>query len=214
MAESEALYNDAQANEILRTAVRLAAPGEITFEELALAAAELGISRDELKDAEAEYRKKVSEAGQREEFRHMQRHQLFSFILHIGIIALILSLIAIFDIRRFALVSIAIIVAVCIPLIIWRDRRLKDETRPSYERAYENWQRKKKIWLRPEDAREEMIAALQGKLSLAERLERGDPRTLMCRRLVRKFGYDKKRVRSIVNAYLTEHPEFEEQFGK
>ena len=65
MALSQNLYTDEQSNEIVRTAVRLAARDEISFDELVAAGKELGISPEEMQEAETRYRHQVSEAGLR-----------------------------------------------------------------------------------------------------------------------------------------------------
>jgi hypothetical protein len=212
MSQSEALYNDAQANEILRTAVRLAAPGEITFEEMVAAAAELGISRDELKDAEAQYQRNSSEVGQREEFKEMQKLELRSFGFHVGFIAAIVLLIVLIDFRHWTLYALPLLGLLWLALFLWKKHFLESDS-PKHERDFQNWQRRKKIWLRPEQAQDKVSEALKPRLSLGEKLEQGTPRFLMEKRLRKKLGYDKKRARSVVEGYLKEHPEFEETFG-
>ena len=213
MSQSEALYSDAQANEILRTAVRLAAPAEITFDEMVAAAKELGISREELKEAEEKYRISTTEAGQREEFSLMQKREVHAFAFHIGFIALIVAVIVVFDLPKYLIAfALPVLILAAIGAVYWRRAYLLSDS-PKHEESFQNWQRRKKIWLRPERAREMVEEVFSTPLSLYEKLENGDPRHLMRKRIRKKFGYDRRRAKAIVDAYCLEHPDAEENFG-
>jgi hypothetical protein len=208
---NELRYNDEQANEIVRTAVRLAAPGEITFEEMVLAAAELGISRDELAEAEAKYRYQTSEAGQREEFRVMQRHQVKSIGFQLIVVAAILALIIFVDAPKIILVTIAIVIPVVAALFLIFRAKILDAERPAYEQAYQRWQRQKRCFLRPEETQEHVLKVLKADLTYAERLNEDEPRKRLRLRLQKRLLFDKKRALEIVDAYLLEHPEVASQ---
>ena len=213
MSSSDAIYSDAQANEILRTAVRLAAPGDITFDEMVRAAKELGISRDELKEAEERYKQICSDTGQRDMFREMQKHEIKAFSFRMGLLALLLTLIVFIDLRE-AFLFLFPVLLLAWGLAAYLKWRFVTRESPKHEEAFLDWQRKKKLWLRPEDAKQVVDELFAQRLSLGERLENKSTRDLMRKRLREKFGYDRKRTIAVVDAYLAEHPELESRFGK
>lgn len=211
--QTESLYSDVQANEILRTAVRLAAPGEITFQELMQAAAELGISGDELKSAEAKYLENTSEAGQIAEFRRMQRKQIAAGLFDIFVVAAIIGLIAFFDLPKYRLALLGIIVLVAGAVAIYRYRQHADFESEKEQAAFREWQRKKQVWLRPERARDIVHEELNRERSIAERYEAARPRAMLEMRLRERMGYDRKRARTVLDAYLRENPELQARWG-
>jgi len=213
MDQTQALYDDAQANEILRTAVRLAAPGEITFEEMVAAASELGISRDELKDAEARYRENSSEEGLKAAFRKMQHHEFHLSIFHAGLLAGIALLIILIDVREFALYATPIVLAIAGVFLALRYRVLHDFGSARNRKAFGEWLKRKDVWLRPEQAKEIVDQIMEDKLE--HRLIGFDsPKKRVIRSLIDRFGYDKKRALAVYKAYLREHPEVEVKLGR
>jgi hypothetical protein len=211
MEPAKAVYSDEQANEILRTALRLAAPDEITFEELVCAAAELGIPRSDLHEAEERFRQNSSEAGLRREFAQMQRLELRAFGLHTAIYALVAGLIIGFELEKQRLYLIPVVVGAWLALILWKKRDLKKPS-PKHEQQYENWIRRKHVWLRPERAAEIVRDELLRPLGAIDRIDGGSPRSMMGRRLRQRLGYDRKRAKAVVKAFLVENPGIEEQY--
>jgi hypothetical protein len=209
MSETEALYDDEQANEILRTAVRLAAPAEISFDEIALAAAELGISRDELKDAEAKYKINSSEEGQKAAFRLMQEHEFRHSAFHAGLIAIVGLLLIIFEVPQLVWYLLGVMaLGICVYLI-QRYRTLHNEKAAKYQRAFYEWQRKKTVWLRPERAKEIVDSVFESALVRPGHLTDGPLRPRIIDQLRDRLGYDKKRAQAVFEAYVREHPEVE-----
>ena len=213
MSAVEISYSDEQANEILRTAVRLSAPSEIGFEELVAAAKELGISRDELKEAEAKYRQMTSDPGQRETFKEMQKRELHAFSFRIFLIALIAALLAIFDLPDFRIYLLPLIVVAAVGFVYFKWKHLWGDS-PKHEEAFVDWQRKKNIWLRPEQAQAIVAQMFQEELVFKDRLSHWAIRDEMQRRLREEMGYDGKRAAEVVEAFLREHPEVEESLTR
>lgn len=214
MSDTESTYTDAQANEILRTAVRLAAPSEITFEELVLAAAELGISREEIDEAKEVYWRNSSEEGQRAEFRRMQRRQLGATALHAGVIALIILLIVIFDFPEYLPIVSALLAIAAACYLGWQYNQLRHFESEENQAAFRDWQRKKNVWLRPEKAKLLVDKVLSEPVSPSEKYEMGSPERKLEHRLRQKLGYDRKRARAVLQAYIREHPEFEARLDR
>lgn len=211
MQTGEALYNDAQANEILRTAVRLAAPDEITFEELVTAAAELGISRAELHEAEERYRENSSEAGLRQDFRNMQRLELRAFALHAAMYAVVAEIIVFVELRHLRVIWMPLVLAAWISLCFWKSWQLRRPS-PKHEEQFQNWVRRKEVWLRPERAAEIVEQELTRPISISERIDGGKPRKMMERRLRLRLGYDRKRARLVAKAFALQNPGIEELY--
>jgi hypothetical protein len=69
---AELRFSEAEANEILRAAIRIAAPGKIARDELAIFASQLGIGEQELAAAEEKYERLKTEEGERQEFQRLQ----------------------------------------------------------------------------------------------------------------------------------------------
>jgi hypothetical protein len=213
MEQTQALYDDAQANEILRTAVRLAAPGEITFEELVAAASELGISRDDLRDAEAQYKKNSSDEGQKAAFREMQHHQFRLAVFHACLLGAIGLLFIFFDFRDWA---VSLVPLLAMAIVIWLSYRYRDihnERSTKYQWAFQEWQKKKEVWLKPERAKEIVDSIFTKELDQPGNLSQGPSKKEVTRQLRARFGYDKTRVKAVVEAYLREHPEVEVKLG-
>jgi hypothetical protein len=213
MGQTEALYDDAQANEILRTAVRLAAPSEISFEEIVLAAAELGISRDDLQDAEAKYKLNSSEEGQKAEFRSMQDHEFRHSAFHAGLIALIGALLIIFEVPEMVWYLLSVMALGISVYLIQRYRRLHNEKSTTYQQSFHEWQKKKSVWLRPERAKEIVDAIFESALARPGHPTDGPLGPRIVDHLRDRLGYDKKRARAVFEAYVREHPEVEALLG-
>ena len=212
-SEGEVRFSDAQANEILRTAVRLAAPGEISFEELVAAAKELGITGEELIQAEEKYRQESSEAGQRAQFKVMQRHEVRRVAFLLAFMGVAFTLISWVDLP--SLIRYAVPISwVVLGLAFFFIRRYHLSETPRHEITFQHWQQKKKVWLRPERSQEVVAEILREPIRLGERLEQGDPELLMRRRLQNRFGYDKVRAQTIVAAQIRDHPELLEHFRR
>ncbi len=212
MDQTQALYDDAQANEILRTAVRLAAPSEITFEEMVAAASELGISRGELKDAEAQYKVNSSEEGVKAEFRRMQRHEFHLSIFHTGLLSGILLLIAVIDARSFALDIASAVIVLASLYLLYRYRVLHDFESKRNKRAFDEWLERKDVWLRPEKAKQIVDQIMEDKLRYSPPLS-SPPKGTVIQGLRDGLGYDKKRAVAVFEAYMREHPEVEARIG-
>ena len=210
MSQTEALYDDAQANEILRTAVRLAAPGEITFEEIVAAAKELGFSREELQNAEATYLKNSSEAGQRQEFAKMQKKELGAFAFHVGFLALIVSLIILLDVNEWKWPLLSVVGIAWVGIVVWKFFHLRGNS-PKHEEAFENWQRRKHVWLRPERSKEMVESVITQELQrYLPYIVEGSRRENSIEKLRQKLGYDKPRATAVFEAFIREHPEIEQ----
>jgi hypothetical protein len=216
MDQTQALYDDSQANEILRTAVRLAAPSEITFEEMVSAASELGISRDELKDAEAQYKKNSSEEGVKAGFRAMQGHEFKLSIFHAALLSGIALLITLVDVSPMApLMALYfagfVVVFACLFLLL-RYRALHNFESKRNKKAFDEWLKRKDVWLRPEKAKEIVDQIMENKL-LHWPPGNGSPKEATIQALRDGLGYDKKRAITVYDAYLREHPELEAKLG-
>lgn len=213
MDQTQALYDDAQANEILRTAVRLAAPGEITFEEMVAAAAELGISRDELIDAEAQYKKNSSEEGQKAEFRRMQRHEFHLSIFHAALLAGIALLIILIDFRDVARFTVPVVLGLAGFFIARKYQNLFSIESESNKKAFDDWTKMKDVWLRPEKAKEIVDSIMHTQIR-NRRAGYDSLESRVIRSLKDGLGYDKKRAVCVYEAYLREHPELEVQLER
>lgn len=210
---AQPLYTDEQANEILRTAVRLTAPTEISFEEFVAAASELGISREELKQAEAEYKRNSSEEGQKAAFRNMQRHEFHLSIFHAALLGGIIMLIFLVDLRRVALYAAAVVVVIACAVLVARYRVLHNFESNRNKKAFEEWLKRKDVWLRPEKAKEIVDQTL--KQTLVGHARGFDPpKARVIRSLRDALGYDKKRALAVFEAYMREHPEMEVRLGR
>jgi hypothetical protein len=212
MAESTSVYTDAQSNEILRTAVRLAARDEITFEELAAAGKELGISREEMLEAETKYRHQISEAGLRQEFGHMQRKELQSYAFHISVYALIGFLIVWLDFEVPAVTALVIAAGMTLAIVAMKGVKIFRDSADA-EAKFRDLQAKKRIWLRPERSKQLTEQCLSNPPTLYEKLSQWSPQEIAVKRLIRKFSFDKKRANEVADAYFREHPEAEEQLN-
>lgn len=207
MSSTESLYTDAQANEILRTAVRLAAPQEITFEEFAAAASELGISREELQEAEAAYNVSSSEEGIRAEFARMQHHEFLLSIVHVLVLLGIAALILLIDFKEIALPALAVGTALAGLYLRRRFVLLRDHESEKNLRTFEEWKSRRGVWLRPEQAKQVVDSIF------VEKINRPNPiaplKEVVVYALRLRLGYDKKRANAVYEAYVREHPEVE-----
>ena len=204
---AEALYDDKQANEILRTSVRLAARDEITLDEIVAAARELGIPREEVERAEATYQRNQTEQGQRAQFRRMQAHELGLSLFHVGVLTLIAALIAIFDFREYVWTLVPLILGIAAAYVIYRFTDIYFNKSDKHEKAFQEWIRRKQVWLRPERAREIVNQTIQKQLDSNWWIN--SLRDELIFALQKRLGYDKKRAEDVLNAYLRENPEVE-----
>jgi len=212
MATTQSQYNDTQSNEIIRTAVRLAARDDITFDELVAAGKELGISREELETAEETRRQNESEEGQRAEFRRMQNHEfrltVFNTCLLVGIVLLIIFI----DIRE---IFVAALLAGWVgggAFLYFRYSHIHNESLLEHRDKFEEWKRMKDIWLRPERAKEIVDEIFEKEIRLPFYASATERKLRVIGRLRDRLGYDRRRADAVFEAYLREHPEADEVF--
>lgn len=189
--------------------MRLAAPRDISFEELVAAAAEIGLTREDLKEAERKYAESTTEAGQRAEFRRMQRDQFRAVVLKTCLIGALILALLFFEVGHF--VS-WLLIPVLLGVGAWiahSYRDLGNEDLPKHRQAFETWRWQKQIWLRPERAQEIIDLALHEEPTLSERINGGLDRDKFENRLIRRLGYDRVRAKAVLGAYIVEHPEWE-----
>ena len=210
MPPAETLYDDRQANEILRTAVRLAARDDITIDELTAAANELGISAEEVREAERRYHKSQTEEGQRKEFRHMQTMELRLTLFHVAVLALILGAVAFVDFRSHFTALAAAIIGAATFYFGYRVWDIHFSNSPKHQKAFEEWVRRKNVWLRPEDSKRIVDEVIRGQLSIYKGFD-STPflRTHCIDALQRRLGYDKVRASQVLEAFIRENPDVE-----
>ena len=200
MASLETSYTEIEANEILRTAVRLSAAEKLSIDDLAKAAAEIGIGREDVERAESDFNRLRTEEGARKEFRRLQINQFKIWILY-GLCYLLIECALDFGRRGIwnALGYFSCFVALG---WIYAGFCLLFPNAPPYKKKYTSWRLLGSGYLTPEEAhkivQEVVIEAIDNHLSR-------DNAELI---LMMKIGYDSIRAKEVLESFLYEHPQF------
>jgi hypothetical protein len=144
---NELQFNEAEANEILRTAVRIAAPDKISRDELAIAAAQLGIKPEDLAEAEAKHERLKTEQGERDEFHRLQVQNCKNWLFYaLGFWAIEASIM----IPKHWFFTLAIFSAVVIVWQLVASFRMLSPSSKRYKERFSEWRQLRTVRLAPE----------------------------------------------------------------
>lgn len=204
MATDEPAYSEAEANEILSAAVRLAGVESVNSEELIRMAAEMGITPAEVVLAEERYREQQSEAAHRKHFRRLQRNEFVVMLLTEGVTVAICYAFVIGMLKPTPL-EIAIYGSPALVLLFLQVNKRFNERSSAYCYAFKRWMEAKKNPLRPERVQAVVEDTLQ------KGIAKHPTRSELERTLRKAVGYDRVRAREALHQYLIDHPEAQEK---
>lgn len=200
MSLNHGTYSEQEAQEILRRAASLQTTGSMSGEEMIRAAAELGISREALEQAEAELHSDRLNKELLSEFKRHERQKFFSDMG--GTIAFIAFIAFIFqhDLGnpRWLLLGAAFF---AYKLVSHGSKHLLTRSN-SWQRRYQTW---KAAELRRRDpgskkASEELIRSILGTID-------PDAKLNVVKELRERSGLDLKEAKDAVDDYYRRHPE-------
>ena len=130
-------YNEDDAQEILRRAAALQSSGALTSEELIRTAAEAGISREAVEQAEAQIRSEKLDRELLGEFRRQQRNEFYSLVGGTAFFLVIAGALFFRDIEKPGWIYLG---AGFFLLRLYKGvSRYLWERSPSWQRRYETW---------------------------------------------------------------------------
>lgn len=200
MSLNRGTYSEEEAQEIIRKAASLQTASSMSGEELVRAAAELGISREALEQAEAQLRSDRLDKELLEKFRHQERKSFFSS-MGSTIAILTIAVLWFFDgspSPRWALIGAA--------YFAWT--LISNFSKHLWERS-DGWQRRYQTWKAAELRRRDPSSKKTHEQMIISILGTTDPeaKLTVVKELRERSGIDLKEAKDAVDDYYRRHPE-------